>query len=316
MSWKYYLVFIVVTLAITDHCWGQDGRKLSEQITILDDCTKKRNFDQLMDSISTSDDGNFDLVMVASGDSAGLRHARSSIKGTIYDPRVRKLYELASQMTEKQAATKIEHAFRQKLKEYKSTGGSPPKQHGLHSTLFLAFEFCNRETSTQLLTEWVDWSRVQLLTGEYKKNYQNVQISNHLKKTSFFKSNSPELLMTASLILNDQIRQGKTTDEAVDLLTIAFAKAGWEEGLPDLVFQDLTPYGADEAKEPLTTVATFASWGSLDRADIDLQIKLIDTVRDFLAPQGVEIEVIETSSFSGLPKTEDEKEDKTREVVK
>jgi hypothetical protein len=48
----------------------------------------------------------------------------------------------------------------------------------------------------------------------------------------------------ASLVLNAQIRQGKTAEEATEILKDAFAKAGWEGDLPAVMFQDLAPLDA------------------------------------------------------------------------
>ncbi|MEZ6094089.1 MAG: hypothetical protein R3C03_07585 [Pirellulaceae bacterium] len=255
----------------------------------MNESTKNRDFDELMDAISDHDGGNFDVVQMRSMTSS-LMQPRSILKGTISDPRVVKLYELAKQMTKEEAATKIENAFRTKLKEYESTEGSPARQHGLHSTLFLVSEFCDRDTFKESLSEWVDWSREQLISNKYRKRYENVQtqfqMSDFAVRSSYFDSNSPELLMTASLILNDQIREGKTEEEAVQMLAEALSRAGWENKLPRVATHSLMPNSGSDSETPLTSIISFDDWGALGSADVDLQFKLIIAARDCLDPPG------------------------------
>ena len=311
----YLLVFHALAfLGFGNVSFGQDSP--SELAARLEGIAKRRSFDELMDSISRNDDGTFGAIMSSGMDPACASHVSSKFLETIYDPRVRKLYELSIKLGKEQAATKIEKAFRKKLKEFKSNVGGSYEQHGLHSTLFLASEFCSRDTFNQLLVEWVDWSRGQLRSGEYKERFEAspIVLNNAIKKHFFVRDKSPELLMVASLVLNAQIRQGKTAEEATEILKDAFAKAGWEGDLPAVMFQDLAPLDASKLDKPLTRVAMFPYWGGLGSADLDMQIKLVNAARNYLVPPGLigeAVNVVEEAALDGIGRVE-EKEDADR----
>ncbi|MFN6208071.1 MAG: hypothetical protein ACK49R_16710, partial [Planctomycetota bacterium] len=216
-----------------------------------------------------------------------------------------------------QAAAKIESAFRKKFTVYKKEGGVH-SEHGLHSTLFLASEFCSRDAFNELCFEWVDFSRSQLLARGYKKGFEDLQerhqFSNDMLKDFFLESKGPELLMFSSLVLNNQIRQGKTKEEAIEVLRGAFSKAEWTHGLPTVTFRDFLPLEASESVKPLTKIAMFEYWGTLGSADINMQIKLIDAARYCLAPPGIIGEAmrgIEEAALGGIWKV-DRKEDRDR----
>ncbi|MFO0034953.1 MAG: hypothetical protein ACK55S_07060, partial [Planctomycetota bacterium] len=227
------------------------------------------------------------------------------------------LYELSTKMTKEQAAAKIESAFRKKFTVYKKEGGVH-SEHGLHSTLFLASEFCSRDAFNELCFEWVDFSRSQLLAREYKKGGEDLQarqqFGNDAIKELFLRSKSPELLMFSSLVLNNQIRQGKTEEEAIEILRGAFAKAGWAGDLPTITLKDIPPLDGNESVKPLARIAMFEYWQGLGSADVDMQIKLIDAARYCLAPPGIIGEAmrgIEEAALGGIWKV-DQKEDRDR----
>ena len=293
-----FAFYIHVFLCFGNVCLGQGARSIPEQADRLMEIAKSQSFDELIDSISRHDQETYGALSLLGRN--GARLESSQLRQAIRDPRVRKLFELATKMTKEQAATKIEDAFRNKLKEHKKAGGMY-SQHGLHSTLFLASEFCSRDTFNELLVEWVDWSRGQLLSGEYKKDYEGLpsKLRNDHMKLLFVRNRSPELLMLSSLVVNNQIRQGKTEEEAIGLLKDAFGQAGWTYDLPAVSFRDLLPLDASNADNPLTRIAMFnTNWTS----DIDMQIRLIDEARNCLAPPGViggAIKVVEKAALEG-----------------
>jgi len=313
----FFAYYILWFLFFGNVCLGQGRRDRAEKAAMLMEMAKSQSFDELMDSISRNDNETFDAISSSRRDPASLRHIDSTFQGVIYDPRVRKLYELSTKMTKEQAAAKIENAFRGKLQEHKKAGGMY-RQHGLHATLFLASEFCSRDTFNELCFEWVDFSRSQLLARGYKKGFEDLQerhqFSNDMLKDFFLESKGPELLMFSSLVLNNQIRQGKTKEEAIEVLRGAFSKAEWTHGLPTVTFRDFLPLEASESVKPLTKIAMFEYWGTLGSADINMQIKLIDAARYCLAPPGIIGEAmrgIEEAALGGIWKV-DQKEDRDR----
>ena len=323
MNSKIYLfAFCVLSfLFFSNVCLGQGGRDRAEKAAMLMEMAKSQSFDELMASISRNDNETFDAISSSRGDPASLRHIDSTFQGVIFDPRVRKLYELSTKMTKEQAEAEIENAFRRKLQEHKKAGGMY-RQHGLHAALFLASEFCSRDTFNELCFEWVDFSRSQLLAREYKKGFEDLQarhqFSNDMIKEFFLRSKSPELLMFSSLVLNNQIRQGKTEEEAIEILKGAFAKAGWTGDLPTATLKDLLPLDGNESGKPLTRIAMFGYWGGLGSADIDMQIKLIDAARYCLAPPGIigeAMKAVEEAALDGIRKV-DQKEGRDRVIFK
>jgi len=323
MNSKIHLLafYILAFLCFGNVCLGQARRDRPEQADALMEIAKSKSFDELMDSISRDENGTFDVIGSIRLDPASFRQNESIFQGTIYDPRVRKLYELSMKMTKEQAAARIEKEFRRKFQEHKKAGDRY-RQHGLHSTLFLASEFCSQDTFNELCFEWVDFSRRQLLAREYKKGVEDLQarhqFGNDMVKEIFFRSKSPELLMFSSLVLNNQIRQGKTEVEAIGILKDAFAKVGWTGDLPTVKFKELLPLDGNESGKPLTTIAMFEYWQGLGSADIDMQIKLIDAARYCLAPPGVigeAMKAVEEAALDGIRKV-DQKEDRERVVFK
>ncbi|MFN5321320.1 MAG: hypothetical protein ACK5D7_07615 [Planctomycetota bacterium] len=313
----FFAYYILWFLFFGNVCLGQGRRDRAEKAAMLMEMAKSQSFDELMDSISRNDNGSFDVIRSVRLDPSCFRHSDSIFQGTIYDPRVRKLYELSTKMTKEQAAAKIESAFRKKFTVYKKEGGVH-SEHGLHSTLFLASEFCSRDAFNELCFEWVDFSRSQLLAREYKKGGEDLQarqqFGNDAIKELFLRSKSPELLMFSSLVLNNQIRQGKTEEEAIEILRGACAKAGWAGDLPTITLKDIPPLDGNESVKPLARIAMFEYWPGFGSADVDMQIKLIDAARYCLAPPGIigeAMKAVEEAALDGIRKV-DQKEDRDR----
>lgn len=281
--------------ALSMHCllapisFGQVDRSPSEQLAKLKQDTEARGFNELMDSISKRDGGNFDVIFAISIDPCLVR-AHSRFRGVLGDPRVRKLYELASSMPKAEAAARIEKAFKAKLKQYQSRGcgAGDAEQHGLHAALFLVSQFCDRDVFVQSYSNWVKWYRAQVSTEEYKKRFKQDDplIDHRIAKSSFEMYSSPELLMSASLFLNDQVRQGKTVEEATAHMVDVFADAGFKGRLPSIQTVNLLPHDDNEA-EPLASFTIFPVWAELGYADYKAHVELLTAIQNQLDPPSV-----------------------------
>jgi hypothetical protein len=101
MNLRIYLfaICILSPLFFGNVCFAQGGRDREEKAAMLMEMAKSQSFDELLDSISRNDNETFDAISSSRRDPASLRHIDSTFQGVIYDPRVRKLYELSTKMT-------------------------------------------------------------------------------------------------------------------------------------------------------------------------------------------------------------------------
>lgn len=286
--------------------FGQVDRGPSEQFAKLEKDTQSRGFDELMESISQRDGGNFDIIFALSMDPANLRRAHSRFPAVLRDPRVRKLYELASAMPKAEAAARIEQAFKKKFEKYQSTGGgSDVEQHGLHAALFLVSEFCDRQTFVRSYSDWLKWYRAQLASEGYKKRFKpdDPLVDHRLAKFFYNRNSSPELLMVASLFLNDQVRQGKTVEEASASLSEVFSDAGYKGRLSRIGTVDLLPHD-DSGAEPLASFKIFPTWGELGYVDDNLGIELLTAIQNQFEPPGIVDKALQIAEIAALDRNE------------
>ncbi len=301
-----FLIALLTLTVLANVSFGQFDRSPSEQLAKLIKETEARGFDELMDSISQRDGGNFDIVFARSRFGGNLRRGTSQFQGVLGDPRVRKLYQLALAMPKAEAAARIERAFNEKLKQYQSRGvGGDAQQHGLHAALFLVSEFCDRETFIRSYSDWLKWYRAEVSSEEYKKRFKQDDpvIDHRMAKWAHMEHSAPELLMSASLFLKDQIKQGKTIEEATAHISKVFSESGYKEKLPDVGTVELLPPGDDEA-EPLASIPVFAGWGSLGFADDNLHIALLTAIQNQLEPPGIVDKALQMAESAALDRNE------------
>lgn len=180
---NFPIVLWIVAVLVLFCCYDINAQSVdtdfsrSEIATRLADTMYARNFDELIESISDYDGGNYTLAASSAMQPSATGKSFVPIRAILNDPRVSKLYELLAEMPRKEAANKLERVYEQKFAEFKRDweAGFPLKahghpdasQHGLTSTLFLCLEFGGVDLFDRLLQEWFDWFEVARHSSRY-----------------------------------------------------------------------------------------------------------------------------------------------------
>ena len=269
-----------------------------EQVNHLYESTRDRGLEELLAAISTSDNGNYNVVDLMGKLPAGFE-PNSKFQQVIRDPRVLKIYQLLRAMPKDDASKLISKFFDQNLTHLKSVASKGKADsrvnYGLHALLFLSLKIEGSQEFNNHFDKWHKWfvqgvaKRQGELDGPIPDKFQR----------STFAANSPELLMYLNLVLMEQVRTGEVADDS------EFAKilktAGFRYPLSDLSrTMPIYPFDSepnDDNAKPLFEVPLIPDWGDVLHAfKTHQRLRIFSEAKQVIDPKGPLTQAFENSA--------------------
>ncbi|HMO93422.1 MAG TPA: hypothetical protein PKD64_14650 [Pirellulaceae bacterium] len=261
----------------------------AEQDSVLIRTTIERDFSELVEAISTRDNGNYDLVALYGKVGSSPGENFSVIRALTADPRVRKLYQQLDAMPEHEAASRVAEVFQGKFQDLKRATAAGERvdmaqNYGPHAAVFFSFEFAGRSQFNKSFREWKQRYGQQIAAGAYRQVSPNAPADR--ARISFDYTRRPELLMYLDLVLIDQVRQGIAVDESSEFGRM-LKDYGWVDSISESYgMHQIRRFDAGEDAEPLAELPLFVGWRGLDITRSDQRIRIMSRAQNFLDPPG------------------------------
>ena len=243
------------------------GRSPDELAVKIRKDASERDLDTLMKSLSNSDGGNYQLVMLR-GMTGSFHENQIIFRSVVHDERVRKIYEKLQALDKPEAAKLVTESFEQALadakKMFTDSAGyvDPVTSYGLHAKLWLIFELGELTDFNRLVREWNNYSLQSLRFGTGEAVFP----------TSF---PGPEMLMYLNLVYLEEKRSGRDGLALVDLIKEAGIENAFELTIRHYLITSVHAPGDSAKRRKLGTTSIIGSWNGLGRLNRYERAKLM-----------------------------------------